>query len=411
MKNYTDLAEKLPALSEKNITVHVRSPAAKHLRRGHPWLYDGAIEKISREDGAAGDVAVLFDNKREMVGLGLFDPQSAIRVKVLLRRGGVVIDEEFFAGRIAKAIAKRESIASEETTGYRLIYGESDGMPGFIVDAYGSCLVIKLYSAIWFARLPQILPALLEQTGAENLVLRLSRNVKSEAGRVGLRDGQLIHGAELPQPMIFKENGLSFEVDVRRGQKTGFFLDQRDNRSRVEKLAKGKWLLNVFSYTGGFSLYAARGGATRVTSLDASQPALDAAKRNYALNPELNAPHDLICGDAFAEMGALVQAERLFSMIVIDPPSFARRASEIPSAMKAYERLTRLGLELLDPGGTLVLASCSSRIGMDEFLSQAHRAARQMGRKLELFDSSEHALDHASTFGEGNYLKCLFATA
>ena len=248
-------------------------------------------------------------------------------------------------------------------------------------------------------------------TKAHHVVLRLSRALKDQGARLGLSDGQRLSAKALPEAMSFLENGLRFEVDVLRGQKTGFFLDQRDNRKRVENLSKGKTVLNVFSYTGGFSLYAARGGATEVTSLDASRPALAAAQRNFALNPQINCPHKVLCGDAFAEMKALIDAEKSYDVVVIDPPSFARKKSEVESARNAYGRLTKLGLALLAPGGTLVLASCSSRISMDDFVAINQRAASQVSKSLNILERHEHAMDHPVDFAEGAYLKCLFTTA
>jgi len=402
--------DQLPAPPSGTVTVHVGRGAAKPLRQGHPWLFDGGIERVNKE-APAGTVAVVFDDKRKMVGLGLCDPEHPIRVKMLMRRGGVPIDEEFFAQRVDAALAKRAHLKADQTDGYRLIYGESDGLPGLVVDRYAKTLVIKLYSAIWWSRLSQVLPSLMRLTKAHHVVLRLSRALKDQGAAFGLSDGQLLSAKALPEDMTFLENGLRFEVDVLRGQKTGFFLDQRDNRKRVENLSKGKTVLNVFSYTGGFSLYAARGGATEVTSLDASRPALAAAQRNFALNPQITCPHKVLCGDAFAEMKALIDAEKTYDVVVIDPPSFARKKSEVESAGNAYGRLAKLGLALLARGGTLVLASCSSRISMDDFVAINQRAASQVSKSLKILERHEHAIDHPVDFAEGAYLKCLFTTA
>jgi 23S rRNA (cytosine1962-C5)-methyltransferase len=410
MKHWHTTLARLPALSDATVTVHASASAAKHLRRGHPWLFDGGITKTNRE-GAAGDVAVVFDQKRKMVGLGLFDPQVPIRVKMLLRRGGVPIDQAFVAQRLAEAAARRAALPASKTDGYRLVHGENDGLPGLVVDRYAECLVIKVYSAIWWPRLTQVVAALLEQEKPQHIVLRVSRNLMDSAASYGLSDGELLHGKPLPETLTFREHGLVFEVDVRRGQKTGFFLDQRDNRKRVEGFAKGADVLNVFAYTGGFSLYASRGGAGSVVSLDASRPALEAAQRNMRLNPSLKASHEVLCGDAFAEMSTLAKAGRLFDLVIIDPPSFARRQSEVEAASKAYGRLARLGLSLLKPNGLIVLASCSSRMPMTSFRSLMERAARQVGRPLSIIETSAHAEDHPIDFDEGAYLKCLFARA
>ena len=213
-----------------------------------------------------------------------------------------------------------------------------------------------------------------------------------------------------PGLILFKENGLIFESDPIHGQKTGFFLDQRDNRARVEKLSKDKSVLNVFAYTGGFSVYAARGGAREVVSVDISAPAIEAAIRNMAHN-ELTVPHETIAEDAFEVLARMGSQKRLFDLVIIDPPMFAQNEKQIATALSAYRRLTRLGLGALRQGGILVQASCSSRVDADAFFESIHQTAREAGRELTEIERSGHALDHPIGFKEGAYLKCLFATA
>ena len=212
-----------------------------------------------------------------------------------------------------------------------------------------------------------------------------------------------------------RENGLSIEVDPVRGQKTGFFLDQRDNRARVESMARGKRVLNVFSYNGGFSLAAARGGAPEVTSLDLSPHALHSAERNFALNRDnatiTAATHKTIIGDAFAEMAALAKAGNHYDMVIVDPPAFAARRSQVPEALKAYGRLTHLALMLLEPGGDIVLASCSNPVTPEEFRTTVNDAAQRAGRPLRNAEETGHAIDHPLDFAESRYLKCIFANA
>jgi 23S rRNA (cytosine1962-C5)-methyltransferase len=243
----------------------------------------------------------------------------------------------------------------------------------------------------------------------QHLILRLTRAEQPQEP-FGLLDGQLLSGEPLDEPAHSQENGLWFVADVVQGQKTGFFLDQRENRARVEQLAQGKTELNVFAYTGGFSVYAAQGGAQRVTSLDLSEPALTTAVRNFALN-HLTTPHELLVGDAFQVMAGLVADGRAFSMIIIDPPSFAKKQSEAVRALGAYGRLVQLGLKLLEQGGTLVMASCSSHVDAVTFFDLVQSTAQEMGRPLQEIERTGHPLDHPIGFKEGAYLKCLFATA
>jgi 23S rRNA (cytosine1962-C5)-methyltransferase len=225
----------------------------------------------------------------------------------------------------------------------------------------------------------------------------------------------VLSGPALDGPVLFWENGLCFEADPIRGHKTGFYLDQRENRARVELLAGGKDVLNVFAYTGAFSVYAARGGARRVVDVDASAPALAAAERNLAHNCHIPAvasvSHETVVDDAFEALARMGEGGRRFGMVIIDPPAFARRSAQVDGALSAYESLTQLGLGVLSPGGTLVQASCSSPIDADTFFDGIHRAARRVGRPLRELERTSHPLDHPVAFREGAYLKCLFAEA
>jgi 23S rRNA (cytosine1962-C5)-methyltransferase len=266
-----------------------------------------------------------------------------------------------------------------------------------------------LYTAAWLPHLTDLVVAITAVSQPQRLILRLSRAVQKQE-MFGLFDGQLLSGELLNQPVHFQENGLWFMADVVHGKKTGFFLDQRENRARVEQLAQGKTVLNVFAYSGGFSVYAARGGAKRVTSLDLSEPALTTAVHNFALN-HLNTPHESMVGDAFQVMAGLVADGHTFSMIIIDPPSFAKKQSEVARALGAYGRLVRLGLKLLEHGGTLVMASCSSHVDTATIFDLVQSTAREAGRPLQEIERTGHPLDHPIGFKEGAYLKCLFATA
>jgi 23S rRNA (cytosine1962-C5)-methyltransferase len=231
----------------------------------------------------------------------------------------------------------------------------------------------------------------------------------------GLEDGQIIFGEPINQTLTCYENGLCFEVDPICGQKTGFFLDQRDNRARVEKLARGKRVLNVFSYNGGFSLAAARGGAVEVTSLDQSGPALASSERNFALNagvPAIAAAvHLTIEDDAFKAMAELVKKGESYDLVIIDPPAFAVRRSQVKDALNAYGRLAHLGVSLLAPGGDIVLASCSNPVSPEDFRKRLCDSAERAGRPLREITETGHALDHPLDFSDSRYLKCLFATA
>ncbi len=406
----------LPARSKQNIALRVSAAAERAIRRGHPWLFAQAIERQSHQ-GAPGDLAVIFDRKGRFMAIGLYDPTAPIRVRLLHTGEPTDINEAWFQRQMSAAIARRQPLIDDpQTTGYRLVHGENDGLPGLVIDRYADTCVLKLDTPAWVPHLNAVLAGLETAVSHQRVVLRLSRSVQELGdGLYGLKDGVVLEGEPLSGAVNFLENGLLFAADVRQGQKTGFFLDQRDNRARVETLAAGKRVLNVFAYTGGFSLYAARGGAPEVVSLDISQPALAAAARNFKLNRHIaavaSAAHELLLGDAFRTMQQLRESRRLFDLVVIDPPSFARKKGDVPQALAAYRRLVRLGLGVLRRDGTLVTASCTSRVTADAFFAAVHEAAAGEKRPLQEIERTFHALDHPIGFKEGAYLKCLFAIA
>jgi 23S rRNA (cytosine1962-C5)-methyltransferase len=408
-----DFLQDMPAPAERRLAVHVTPAAERALRGGHPWLFDQAIRRQS-DVGEPGDLTVIFDSRNRFLAIGLYDPDSPIRVRILHQGKPAVIDRQWYLEQLRAAARRRASLPATDTTGYRLVHGENDGLPGLIVDRYDTTCVFKLYTAAWLPHLRHFLPALAAVAPAERLVLRLSRQLQSRPERLyGLSDGQILFGPELAGPVFFRENGLRFEADPVQGQKTGFFLDQRENRARVEKLAGGATVLNVFAYSGGFSVYAARGGAGSITSLDLSRPALEAAARNFRLNQEIRqvamARHEFLVGDAFFLLADLRRAGSRFDLAVVDPPAFAKSQSEIEAALAAYARLARLALGVLRPGGTLVMASCSSRVGAAEFFATVKEAALAEGRPLHEIERTGHPIDHPVSFAEGAYLKCLFA--
>jgi 23S rRNA (cytosine1962-C5)-methyltransferase len=296
------------------------------------------------------------------------------------------------------------------------VHGENDGLPGLVADRYGQTVVIKLYTPAWIPHLKDLLSALSGVAPSERLVLRLGQATLAQPQDLyGLSDGMILSGPDLDGPVLFWENGLCFEADPICGQKTGFFLDQRDNRARVEKLAHEKAVLDLFAYSGGFSVYAARGGAASIISVDRSLAALQAAQRNLAHNSHIPsvaaASHQIIAEDAFEALARMRKIGHHFDMLIIDPPAFAKSHAQVAQAVSAYERLTRLSMSVLRSGGTLVQASCSSRVGAERFFEIVHRAAAQVGRPLHEIERTGHGLDHPINFNEGAYLKCLFAVA
>jgi 23S rRNA (cytosine1962-C5)-methyltransferase len=415
-----DWFSQLPPINAKRLAVKVTPDALRQIRGGSPWVYDGSIVSASHE-GAAGDLAVVFDNDRKFAAIGLWDPASPIRLKVLHKGSPQTIDDAWWRHHIGNALDRRSGlVADPDTTGYRVIHGENDYMPGLVADRYHDTIVVKVYTPAWFPHLQMVIDSLVAVTGAARVVLRFSRNVLSgfpSPGSFGLTDGAVIVGTTPTSAIRFKERGLVLEADVLRGQKTGHFLDQRDNRQLVRGMAEGLDVLDVFSSTGGFSLAAAAGGAKSVTMVDLSAPAIDAARRNFEHNSGLREVRECRVstrvGDAF-EVLAQLRADPLvdgYDIVVVDPPSFAQNQASVARALKAYRKLTESALGVLKPGGMLVQCSCSSRVTPDDFFDTVHEAAKHAGRYLKVQRRTGHAIDHPIGFEQGGYLKAIFARA
>ncbi|MGA2787884.1 MAG: class I SAM-dependent methyltransferase [Verrucomicrobiota bacterium] len=391
------------------LRLRITAAAETAVRSGHPWVFSDSVLESNRP-GQTGELAVIYDRKDHFLAVGLFDPDSPIRVRILHAGRPQTIDRAWWQTRLEQTLARRHDLFDAQTTGYRLIHGESDGWPGLVLDRYDTTLVLKLYTAAWLPRLDDTLALLKENIPGERIVLRLSRNIQATAEeQFQQSDGQVLHGLPPAGPVVFLESDLRFEADVLRGQKTGFFLDQRENRREVETLARGRRVLNAFSFSGGFSGYAARGGAVAVTDLDISPHALAAAKRNFALNQ--NCPgvaachHDTAQGDAF---DWLATSKAKFDLVVLDPPSLAKRATEREGALRAYERLATLGIARLAPGGILVAGSCSAHVPAENFFEAVRRAAAKSGRKFAELKTLRHPPDHPATFKEAEYLKVIY---
>ena len=376
----------------------------RSVRSAHPWIFTDSIEKINKE-GVSGDIAIIFSHtKNKAIGVGLYDPDSPIRIKMLHSNGGATIDTEFFSEKINRAYAIRIPLLETNTNSYRLLFGENDGFPGFIADVYNKVLVIKLYSAIWFPYLEMILKSLIEVSHCKTVVLRLSRSLQNNKNPFGLSEGQVLFGELENEVVPFIEHGVHFSANIIKGHKTGYFLDHRNNRKRVGELSKGKTVLDVFSYAGGFSVHALANGATEVTSVDISKQALEVAIANGKLN-SFSGKHKTIAGDAFEVLRKFISEGKTFDVVVIDPPSFAKSKKEIEKAKKKYKQLAQLGVQLTARGGMLVLASCSSRVAAKDFFDINKSAFKEQSRVFTVLETTQHDIDHPITFAEGAYLK------
>jgi 23S rRNA (cytosine1962-C5)-methyltransferase len=369
---------------------------------GHPWIFSGAIERL---EGAENDVGLadVFDAKRTWLARGLYNPRSQIRVRLLTWQKEE-IDAEFFHRRLSAAFAFRKRHLNSSTNAYRVVNGEGDLLPGLIVDRYANFFVCQFFTAGMAAFKDAIVDTL------ETLEPDFGIFERSE-GRVGDEEGLepatgVLGGAAPPEHLTIEENGHKFLVDVRHGQKTGFFLDQRDNRVFLSSLARERSVLNCFSFSGAFSVYAFGAQASEVITFDSSKAALELAEQNLLLNGFADAPGELLKGDAFAY---LKEIDRKFDLIVLDPPSLAHKRSDVVAATGGYKFLNLHALKHLNPGGVLLTFSCSQHLSSNLFQKIVFGAAVDARRKVTLIKRLSQPIDHPVSLHhpEGEYLKGL----
>jgi 23S rRNA (cytosine1962-C5)-methyltransferase len=388
----------------------LKAEREKSLQRRHPWVFSGAIDCIEGAP-ASGDTVAVRDAAGNFLAWAAYNADSQITARVWSWREDEVIDKAFFRSRIADALAARRTLGIErDGNGMRIIHGESDGLPGLIVDKYGDVIVMQLGSAgpeHWRDMLADIL----QELCAPVCIYERSDSDGREREGLPIRNG-IVRGT-LPAHVEVSENGLRFAVDIAAGQKTGYYLDQRDNRALTGALAQDKDVLNCFCYTGGFSLYALRGGAKSVLSIDSSQEALQIAQSNVALNGLDAARAEWQCADVFEALRKLRDQNKKFDLIVLDPPKFAPTAAFAEKAARAYKDINLLGFKLLRPGGLLFTYSCSGGISDDLFQKIIAGAALDAGVDAQIVKKLHAASDHPVllSFPEGAYLKGLVLRA
>jgi 23S rRNA (cytosine1962-C5)-methyltransferase len=379
----------------------------KSLKRRHPWLFSGAIEKVSGKPGP-GDTVDLKDSSGQILAKAAYSPKSQIRARVWTFDPAEEVGASFFRGRLERALALRESLpARRHTNALRLVHGESDGLPGLIVDRYADVLVAQFLAAGVERWRDPILDLLSELTSCEAIFERSDaevRKLEDLPPRVGFARGNR-NASRCP----IVEYGLNFRVDVEQGQKTGFFLDQRENRQRVRELAAGREVLDGFCYTGGFSIAALAGGASKVTAIESSAPALEVARDNLAANAVEPSKIEFVQGDVFTQLRTLRDRGAKFQMAILDPPKFAPTAAQARNAARAYKDINLLAFKLLAPGGLLATFSCSGGVSPELFQSIVAGAALDAGADAKIIERFSAAADHpiALAFPEGEYLKGL----
>lgn len=388
--------------------VRLRRSLGSMIRRGHPWIYDQALGPVAL---APGTIATIVD-ERGPVAVAMIDPDGPIRARILDRDPDATLDDAWVERR-ACAAARRRSIASRlaATDALRAVHGENDWLPGLTVDVYAGVAVVVFdggaAAALWRPRWPAIKAGLVE--GGLAISATYMRGVRGQRGGGGGGAGWS-EGA-IPDRVRIREGAARFDVDVRHGQKTGFFLDQRANRARVAELAGDREVLNLCAYTGGFSIHAGLAGAARVTSVDVAPPAMAAAQQHWQLNQLAGARHEAVTADVFAFLEDAAARRRRWDITIVDPPSFAASEAARPQALTAYARLNRLALAVTRPGGLLVSASCSSHVGERDLRAVLAEAGQACDRQIQVVEVRGADADHPTLpgFPEGHYLQLLLA--
>ena len=370
------------------------------IRGGHPWVFADALQL---PPGAIdGEVVDLFDRGGDFVARGTIEPRSPLAFRAWTLDRDEPVDAALVERRLAAAIALRRELLHPDVTGFRACHGENDHLPGLQCDLYGDVASLRTDGALGVAWEERFVGAVKKLLAPRAIVVR---NPQQQDGEARVVHGRIAQGEAGEIEIV--EHGRHFLVDVLHGQKTGFFLDQRENRDRVAELARGKRVLNLFGYTGGFSVAAVQGGATRVTTVDLALPAIETARRNFVLNGLDPAAHEFQATDAFDVLAELAAAPPRFDLIVLDPPSFAHSRKTLPRGQKAYEKLNELALKALPSGGWLATASCSSHVREHDFLAFLATAAARTNRRVTLSSIAGAAPDHPARLGfpEGRYLK------
>lgn len=388
------------------VDVILKKGKEKAVLQRHPWVFSGAVERIKGKP-ADGDIIRLVDAKGDFLALGFYNGQSRVAVRLLEWNEAQEVDDNWFRQKVATAVAARTALLDENTNTCRLIFSEADYLPGLIVDKYADHLAVQVLTS----GIQNVLPVIIDEL--QTLLNPHSIFDKSDASsraHEGLETtNTVLAGNQPPEYVEVKENGIVYHVNIAEGQKSGFYCDQRDNRSIVAAHAKGKRVLDCFCYSGGFTLNALQQGATEVMSVDSSALAIETLKDNIKLNGLDTAKHIAVQSDVNKQLRKLREDEELFDIIVLDPPKYAPSRSALDRASRAYKDLNRLGMLLLNSGGLLATYSCSGAMDMDTFKQVLAWAALDAGKQVQFIHQFCQPEDHPvrSSFPEGEYLKGL----
>ena len=390
-------------------TVALKPKRARPFFGRHPWVLDSAVAKVEGSP-ADGDVVDLATHDGHFVARGLWNSRSRIRVRLYAFDAATKLDDAFWHGRLTAAIALRRHLGLDDPAGAaRLVNSEGDDLSGLIVDRYGDYLAVQVTALAIATRLETICDALTTALAPKGILLRGAERGLAKLEGLAMPD-RVIRGTAPAGPIFVHEHGLKFGVDLAEGQKTGYYLDQRDNRQAAARHARGRRVLDMFCYSGGFAVACAvSGGARSVLAVDASDKAAALARANADLNGAANVAVEAM--DAFEKLDSLAAAGERFGMIVLDPPKFARSRATVDDALRAYHRINRVAVGLLEPGGILVTCSCSGSVTRDDFHQMLSGVAQRSGRSIQILESRGAAADHPVNASclEGEYLTCVIA--
>jgi 23S rRNA (cytosine1962-C5)-methyltransferase len=392
-------------------TVLLKPKRARPFFGRHPWVLDSAVQRVEGSP-ADGGVVDLATHDGTFVARGLWNAASRLRVRLYAFDPAVKLDDALWRARLETAVGLRRTLGLDDRTGAaRLVNSEGDDLSGLIVDRYGDFLAVQVTALAMAQRLETIADQLVDIVGPRGILLRGAERGLSKLEGLQLPD-RVIRGAAPSGPIFVAEHGLKFGVDLTAGQKTGYYLDQRDNRHAAARYARGRRVLDMFCYSGGFAVAAAvAGGARSVLAVDSSAKAATLAKANADLNGAANVTVET--ADAFEKLDALRAAGERFGMVVLDPPKFARSRAALDDALRAYHRINRVALDMLEPGGILVTCSCSGSVSREDFLQMLGGVAQRARRPLQILECRGAAADHpvSASCLEGEYLKCVIARA
>ncbi len=386
-----------------NLVLRLKPREERRLRAGHLWVYSNEIDiaRTPLKTVAPGSLCRFEDSRGHPLGTGTVNPHALLCGRVLTGQGDAVIDTDWFIRRFRTALALRERLYAEPF--YRLVFGEADGLPGLVVDRYGDVLVVQIGTFGMERLRDRLIEALQQVLKPRGIVLR-NDSAAREAETLPLYVEEI---GEVPETVVIDESGVKFEIAMRGGQKTGWFFDQRDNRDRLARYAKGARVLDVFSYVGAWALRARGFGAAEAVCIDSSASALEAVSRNAALN---STSAETLKGEALEVMKQLIAEGRRFDVVVVDPPALIKRKRDHEEGLGLYGRLNKAALSLLAPGGTLVSCSCSHHLAADELQRVLLRESRAVGKRLSILEQGEQGPDHPvhPAIPETRYLKAFF---